>query len=219
MNIPDTLGIKEESFITMVGGGGKTTGLFLLATLLKNSVVTTSTKMYKPPIDPDIPFTYSKREGDKYYGLTVQELEILKEKSSYKHILCEGDGARMRPLKVWKEGEPIIPPSTTHTIINIGAKALGRPWGKEWVHRSELLPFDGRRIDFSLLIEMANLGVFSLQFPRNSKVYLVFNQWDLVDEGMSGKVEAFAKHFKSTLPFVNKVVFVSYAKRVIYSVF
>lgn len=249
MSLIKELEIEENSFITMAGGGGKTTGMFLLAKLLGNSLITSTTKLYKPPIvegivpvqwDSDriqqfinesytikpkstngttidtIPLVYSRKEGDKYMGISTEDAELLKEKSSFKHILCEGDGARMKPLKVWKEGEPVIPPSTTHIIINIGAKVFGKSWGENWVHRSHLLPLDGQIIGLETLVQMAKHGVFDLDIPKASKLFIVINQWDAIEEQFKGQKEQFEKSLKGIIPSLTKVLFVSYEKNMIY---
>ncbi|QNO14423.1 putative selenium-dependent hydroxylase accessory protein YqeC [Alkalicella caledoniensis] len=240
MDIIKLLDIKPKSFITMVGGGGKTTGMFLIASQLHNCIITSTTKLYKPPINENIlplqwegtsstfgshgfnktPLLYSEKEEGKYLGIKPETANSLYEKGPFDHILCEGDGARMKALKVWKEGEPVIPSCTTHTIINIGAKVLGKTWGPETVHRSQLLPFDGLEINFQLILEMMERGVFSFNIPSTSKVYLCFNQWDTVEERYKASYKPFAQKAKQILlsPSIGleKILFVSFSKSKVY---
>lgn len=232
MDIITALEIGKKSLITMVGGGGKTTGLFLLAKQLENSLITSTTKFYRPPLDETItlvkwpqckgeegkiPLIYSQVEGEKVVGIDVEAVEKLKSLSLYEHILCEGDGARMKPLKVWKEGEPVIPPSTSHLVINIGAKVIGKRWGNEWVHRHELLSFPNEIISLSTLIKMAEKGVFNFQRGKDSKVFLGINQWDVVGENVSlDEMAGFGEKIKKTVPDIYKVLFLSYEKNRVY---
>jgi probable selenium-dependent hydroxylase accessory protein YqeC len=229
--IKAALEIGEKSLITMVGGGGKTTGLFLLAKELKNSLITSTTKFFAPPLEENIipvkwpqftgepgkiPLVYSQRDGEKLLGIDVDGVEKLKECSLFDHILCEGDGARMKPLKVWKEGEPVIPPSTTHLVINIGSKVFGNRWGESWVHRHHLLPFQNEIIDFSTLIKMAEKGVFN--FPGvEGKIFMAINQWDVMGDKVNlRETQEFGEKIKKTVPNLYKVLFLSYEKNQVY---
>ena len=235
MNIIDILDIKPHSFITMIGGGGKTTGLFLLANLLKNSLITSTTKLYNPPLNEQIipmkwlgqdteqikstdktPLLYSQKEGDKYMGIGSEEAQMIFEKGAFDYVLCEGDGARMKPLKVWKQGEPVIPQCTTHTIINIGANVLGKIWCKENVHRSELLPFQGKEINFELILQLMEQGIFDMDIPKRSKTFLSFNQWDLVGDRFKDEYLQFSEQAKKSIPILDKILFVSYNKNKLY---
>ncbi len=231
MKFTKELEIGDKSFIVMIGGGGKTSGAFILAKSLDKSLVTTTTKMFNPPLDnkieptkwPNInshkiPLVHSERDDLKYMGIAEEQCEYIYEKSEYHHIICEADGARMRPMKVWKEGEPVIPKCTTHTIINIGANVLGKKWGEKWVHRHEKLPFEGKTIDFDLILEMAKIGVFDLPIAKTSKTYLTLNQWDTVDQTYKSKTKTFAERFKE-ITKINKVFFASYKEDIVYEMY
>jgi probable selenium-dependent hydroxylase accessory protein YqeC len=56
----------------------------------------------------------------------------------FKWILVEADGAARKPLKAPAEYEPVIAQTTKWVVGVMGLDALQKPFGEEWVFRSEL---------------------------------------------------------------------------------
>ena len=53
-------------------------------------------------------------------------------------VLVEGDGARIRPLKIPADHEPVIPPESDAVVAVAGMDALDKPIG-EICHRADLV--------------------------------------------------------------------------------
>ncbi|KMT22080.1 selenium cofactor biosynthesis protein YqeC [Clostridium cylindrosporum] len=141
---------KKSCMISFVGGGGKTSHMFTLAKELKNFgrvLVTTTTKIFLPSKDEYDNLIVLDNESNEIFnesidGITLLAKEINSEnkvvgvdktilddiyiKGLYKFILVEADGAKCKPLKAPKEGEPIIPSKTNINIGIIGFDALDK---------------------------------------------------------------------------------------------
>lgn len=151
MGLVETLGVGS-GVTAVVGSGGKTTLLSLLARELPGTVVLTTTTHIRP--FPGVPLLVSptadevasalrtdrvacvgaRTEGGK---LTVPELgvEALAEIADF--VLVEADGARRLPLKAHAAWEPVVPERSERTILVLGASGLDHPV-HERVHRPEL---------------------------------------------------------------------------------
>ncbi|HSN93484.1 MAG TPA: selenium-dependent molybdenum cofactor biosynthesis protein YqeB [Anaerolineaceae bacterium] len=151
-----------EKSIALVGAGGKTTALGVLARKLPGKVIlSTSTKLGKAQsnlaerhivVQPrqslqlDQLFEKEKSilltgplEGDKWTALQPEQISSLESFSRDKNIwvLIEADGSKRRPLKAPAAWEPVIPSWTGLTLVLVGLSAVGKPFGDDFVHRPE----------------------------------------------------------------------------------
>lgn len=102
----------------LIGGGGKTTAMYLLARELcrRGTVICcTSTRILPPPHLPVL-------SGDS--------------RAAVGQALVEADGSRGLPLKAHLPHEPVIPACAAQTVLLAGASGFGRPI-REAVHRPE----------------------------------------------------------------------------------
>lgn len=138
-----TLFTEDKPIISLVGAGGKTTLLYLMAQGFsangKKVLVITTTHIYRPT--------------DGRFAETEEEVKILWERGTYAVVgekekekltilpefrlktlisladivLIEADGAKKMPFKVPKQGEPVILPCSNVVIGILGLNALGKP--------------------------------------------------------------------------------------------
>ncbi len=164
----EALGIDlhKPAVIAFVGGGGKTTAMFLLAhelkALGKKVLVTTTTNIGVPePGQCDIAMLEGCTDLGELAALPAGTIvclgsglvhgEICKVKSVepafidelyasgwFDCILVEADGAKRKPIKAPAGYEPVIPKSTTLVIGVIGLDSLGKEVSEENIHRSGL---------------------------------------------------------------------------------
>ena len=143
--------------IAAVGAGGKST---ILAEIAKEYaklgckvVSTTTTHILKPEngvFEEDIEQVKAalqrenivtvgtmgrENENNKLGGVSQQFLEQLREAADC--ILVEADGAKMLPLKVPAQHEPVIPFGTNLVLGIAGIRGLGKPV-QEVIHRFEI---------------------------------------------------------------------------------
>ena len=164
--LAETLGLGERTFVTIVGGGGKTSLLFALAregaALGKRVVTTTTTKMLRPAVDAsrclflegaeDIGTVVgaaldesthvtigSGRAGDKLLAAPPADLDRLHDEAVADWILVEGDGARHRHLKMPRDGEPVVPEATERIIAVAGVDVIGKTFTEETIFRPEIV--------------------------------------------------------------------------------
>lgn len=147
------LDMDRHRAVTLVGGGGKTTAMYALAHEAREAgrtvIVTTSTHIMPHPrlFLTDDPEPGHLREClDRHGVITLGTLgradklcgtgEIGVCKTVADIVLIEGDGARIKPLKVPAEHEPVIPPESDAVLALAGMDALDRPIG-EICHRPE----------------------------------------------------------------------------------
>ena len=151
---------RGAATITVIGTGGKTSLIWLLAGSLarpacgeRSVLVTPATKMFLPagdakPFDrhcngtPDAALpgvtlagSFNTQSG-KLESLSPSILERIAP--DYDVTLVEGDGSRALPLKGWAEHEPVVPPFTTVTVGVIPLWPLGMPASPDIVHRLPL---------------------------------------------------------------------------------
>ena len=140
---------NDKAFISITGGGGKTTLMEKLAFHLssngKSVLMTTTTKVASPYLhdygasrifsDESI-LAYIPSPGDaifyaehhpmdmkKWIAPREEVLEILS--SRYDIVISEADGSRGLPLKIHTSRDPVIHPSTTHVIAVMGMWGIG----------------------------------------------------------------------------------------------
>ena len=143
----------ERGITALIGSGGKTTALYLLAEELvrKGTVLCAASTHILPPshlpvlVDP-APAALAAALAEHRMvcagsaapegKLTAPPLpwETLAALADY--VLVEADGARRLPCKAHLPHEPVIPPGTAGTLLLVGASGLGRP-AQEAAHRPE----------------------------------------------------------------------------------
>ncbi len=204
----ELLELKDKDIVSIVGAGGKTTLMFLLANEIKDYnkvLVTTTTKIYKPS-EKEVKYLVLKEDGTEYIknntnkgiyvygsfineenkllGIEPEELDDLKE--SFNCILIEADGSKKKSLKAWNEHEPVIYNRTTKTIGVLSLKAFGMEINNENIHRfKEFIDLTkcevNEKVNLDILIKIifSENGLF-----KNSKgeKILFINRADLVTD-------------------------------------
>lgn len=152
----EALRLSEERHrvIALVGGGGKTSTMFRLADELadmgKTVVVTTTTHIFRPSdrevvetdraeaVERHLAKRYRKAgtvlvagvsaSGGKLKSMPLEEVVRLRECADV--LLIEADGAKCLPIKVPREGEPVIPAVVDVVIACAGLDYLGGEMGQ-----------------------------------------------------------------------------------------
>jgi len=166
-SITESLNLKAERIIHLIGGGGKTTLMFGLAHELagrgERVITTTTTKIFKPDpgVAPLILFgcnpngaredlrrrlettnhvivAMEELPDGKLAGIGPEVVDELGRSGVADRILVEADGAAGRPLKAHADHEPVIAPTTDLVIIVIGIDCIGAPLDDRGVHRAAL---------------------------------------------------------------------------------
>lgn len=157
MIISNILNLKKGSVLSIVGAGGKTSLMLNLAEELRacNKVlVTTTTKIYPPDktsydficigeencsiydhYEENGVYVYGSfmNEDDKLIGLNK---EFLNNKFKYfDYSIIEADGSKRKPIKGWRENEPVICKNTTKTIGVLDITCIGKIINDINVHR------------------------------------------------------------------------------------
>lgn len=157
MDLSKVLDIKENSVISIVGAGGKSTLMYTLAQELRRDykcLVTTTTKIYLPykeqfdyiavGTEEFNKLKYSPNNGIYVYGSSINdenkligvnpvELEI--DIPNFQYLLIEADGSKRKPIKGWNSTEPVILNATTNTIGVISIEAIGNKINRDNVFR------------------------------------------------------------------------------------
>ncbi len=152
----------------MVGGGGKSSALRLLASeraaVGERVVVTTTTNMYRRELEAVGPVVLETDPGarvdrmretlarrstvavagapvgaGKVAGLPAVAVDALREASLADCLIVEADGSRGRSLKAFGTDEPAAPAATTVIVQVAGVDVVGRPLETEHVHRAGLV--------------------------------------------------------------------------------
>jgi probable selenium-dependent hydroxylase accessory protein YqeC len=154
--------------VALVGGGGKTSAVCLLAAELASRgmrvLVTTTTAMFLHEMSAAGPVVMGAEakaltdglrkvlakgrtasvarcavEGGKVAGLSPAVVDEVWAEGLVDHLIVEADGSRGRPLKAFGPHEPQVPVTATTIVQVAGLDALGAPLTDENVHRSETL--------------------------------------------------------------------------------
>jgi len=220
VGIVDYLDITAGSVVAVVGCGGKTSLMELMADRLreKKVLVSTTTKIFPPKMKNIVLCEtlrqceeHEPRPGIQCMGLLNSangKLEALPEaflaalQPRYDIVLLEADGSRGLPCKGWLANEPVVPDYCTHTLGLITLGALGKPAGETTVHRlPEFFALtgvgEGQTITVTALEAMvcAPKGMF-----KNSagKRYVIVNQVE--DEATAAIAPAFLRTIKEKYP-------------------
>lgn len=138
-----------RGFVSVTGGGGKTTFLSVFGKHLKGKglrvLLTTTTKVMSPrlhnygqdmifsgedvlsyhPDSPVLTFYAEKSTMDMKKWLSPREEVLSALYSYYDVIISEADGSKGLPLKVHTERDPVIHPLTTATVAVMGTWGIG----------------------------------------------------------------------------------------------
>lgn len=164
MKLVRALRLTQTAITAFVGGGGKTSALFLAARESAPALVSTSTHLaarqtqhaerhlvWQPnesaPHLEDIPkggvtlVTGPYREDiARVTGLTQEQLSWLRNWATAQGVplFLEADGSRQRPLKAPAAHEPAIPPFADVVVVTAGMKGLGKPLEETFIHRPQI---------------------------------------------------------------------------------
>lgn len=204
LNLGAALALGCGSYVSIIGGGGKTTTMLSLARWTASqglrTAVTTTTKICPPddiplllgqeiPLDralarrlaesPLVAVAARARDDGKLVGLEPDTAGHLREWGA-DVVLCEADGSRRRPLKVHQEGEPVVPAASTDVLVVAGLDAVGQPIS-EAVHRHELLPtavgpVEGDMVTPALVARC--LAAASVHAPDGARLAFICNKAD-----------------------------------------
>lgn len=181
MKLKEVLDIKLGDVVTIVGAGGKTTLMFTLGEELRGEgkvLITTTTKIYMPKtkqfdfleINPngfskEVSKTgiYIYGEGlddeNKIKGLNLKLLE--KQLHKFDYVLVEGDGSKKKPIKGWREDEPVVSSNTTKTVGVLSIEVVGKEINEENIHRVDrFLDITNSKLDDVIDLEMITSLVF-----------------------------------------------------------
>lgn len=150
MSVLEDLLIEDgRGFVSVTGGGGKTTFLSVFGKHLKEKglrvLLTTTTKVMSPrlhnygqdmifsgedvlsyhPDSPVLTFYAEKSTMDMKKWLSPREEVLSALYSYYDVIISEADGSKGLPLKVHTERDPVIHPLTTATVAVMGTWGIG----------------------------------------------------------------------------------------------
>jgi probable selenium-dependent hydroxylase accessory protein YqeC len=162
--LKEALELKDREVISLVGGGGKTSLMFLLAEELRSSgyrvITTTTTKILEPGPD-DTPFLsvgdtqetifahldlhghvtmVSPRLANRKLlnGIPPAEVDVFQRTGRIDFLIVEADGAARKPLKAPESYEPVIPASTSLVVGLLGADAFDAVLSEDTVFRSDI---------------------------------------------------------------------------------
>jgi len=154
--LASALAVEQGDFVSLVGGGGKTTALFALGRQLGGTVVlSTTTKMgsdrtdgQQPLIDPSreemtaalaasrVVLTWKEIDDHRALGYSPEEAAAWADLAD--HVVLEADGSRRKPFKAPAPHEPVVPDATTLLVACVGAGAFGARID-EVCHRPEIV--------------------------------------------------------------------------------
>jgi probable selenium-dependent hydroxylase accessory protein YqeC len=153
----DLFGLYKGCVVSIVGAGGKTSLMFALGEELRKEfkvLITTTTKIFMPSKEKydyiyllgedDKTFRHGSDKGIHIIGDSCNDEgklvgasceEINKVIQYFDFTLIEADGSKRKPLKGWKENEPVICSGTSKTIGILNIKALGLSVNEDNIHR------------------------------------------------------------------------------------
>lgn len=188
--------IKKGDVVSITGAGGKTSLMFFLANKLKDLgsvLIATTTKIFVPNnnlifISPEEIENFSPQDNfihifspeiiqGKIQSAQSEDLENLR-KRGFHYILIEADGSASKPLKGWKENEPVIPSITTKTIAVIDITCIGKEKSNNTVHRLPLyeaqFQSESKNISLNDIVHYIDSNLFFKNYLGDN--YLFFNK-------------------------------------------
>ncbi len=164
MRLATALRVERGAVISFVGGGGKTSSMFRLASELSATgfrVLTTTTTHISerqariPPVsirwnELDLLDAQLDRHGHclligppdgkgRVLGAPSEMIASLHGRPDVDVILVEADGSRSRPFKAPGEHEPVVPEATTILVPIAGLNSIGQVLDENHAHRSEII--------------------------------------------------------------------------------
>lgn len=230
MKIKDIIGFEEKEVISIVGAGGKTSLMNLLAKEIssnENVLITTTTKIYKPT-NNEVDYLYldykdlisnlNKKKNIFAYGssinidnklIGIKKDEIKALKDHFNKIIIEADGSKCKDLKAWNENEPVISNDTTITLGLLSLSTIGMEIKDENIHRLEIFKRlikdrNPTNVDLNILIKVIfnENGLF-----RNSKGrrILFLNKLDKYNDNIEIFLKLIKENNKDKL--IEKVIY------------
>lgn len=152
MDLSRLLGVRP-GVTALIGGGGKTTAMYVLAGELaaRGTVICATTTRIRPPEHlpvltragpAEISAALAERgcvcagEPAEHGKLAAPALPVAQLAQLADYVLIEADGSKGLPVKAHLPHEPVIPAEADQTVLLAGASGFGRPV-REAVHRSE----------------------------------------------------------------------------------
>lgn len=184
MNFAETFAVEKGDVICIAGAGGKTSLILHLAGELTDAgykvLVSTTTRLAADEVSDRFDFLV-RPDGEKALAPDIGELR--NRVKDYDITLIEADGSARKPLKGWREDEPVIPDFATVTIGVLDISTLG---SKPDAHRPELfyrLVGDAKRVELSTLAHIANSpeGLFRHSSHTKNILYLSKAEGRMID--------------------------------------
>ncbi len=164
--LSDLIDLPEQPLISIVGAGGKTTTMYMLAHELaqqgRRVITTTTTQIFMPTQDETEKLIVEaetstllkmvKTAWKQYRHITVAtamndrgklvslHLDIpsrLFQEGDADAVIMEADGARHRAIKAPAEYEPVVPSETNMALLLMSAEAINQPLSEAIAHRPE----------------------------------------------------------------------------------
>jgi len=160
--LSEALDLGEKALVAFVGAGGKTSLMSRLAFELfedRNKLAVTTTThlalgevrdfwnasklaekdkgaigeiLRRAVMVSRVPFFYSGADTpERLKGISTDAAEELYGKVDF--LLVEADGGRQASFKIPRPHEPVLPPSTTHLCIVMGAEIFEQPAGRDLI--------------------------------------------------------------------------------------
>ena len=195
------LDICEGSVIAVIGCGGKTSLMELLANKLqeKKVLVSTTTKMF--PVKGILCTGLLNEASGKLEALPPETLAGLIPQHDI--TLLEADGSRGLPCKGWLPNEPAVPRYCTHTVGIVTMNVLGKTATETIVHRlPEFLSLTGLKEGETITAQAIEAMVCAPEgMFKNSagKQYLLVNQAE--DKTAAKTAHSFLQAIKEKYPF------------------
>lgn len=164
MFLSKALRVARGDVVSFVGGGGKTSSMFRLASELSAAglrVLTTTTTHISETQARMAPTLIGIEELDllqsrldqfrhcllvgqpdgkgRVLGPPPEWIGSLHDRAEIDVVLVEADGSRSRPFKAPGGHEPVVPDATTILVPIAGLNALGTTLDEDHVHRSEII--------------------------------------------------------------------------------
>ncbi len=187
--LTQALRITRPATVALVGAGGKTTLMGLLARAYAAQgcrvLMTTTTALWHPAHAryPAHRFITNGEPGKaavagqitlaaqhsgagsiKVKGYAPQVIDTWRDQGHFDLILVEADGARGRAVKAPATHEPVVPAGAIVIIGLIGLQALHQPLTETWVHRPAAFArvtglAAGAKIDSAALVELVHAPI------------------------------------------------------------
>ncbi len=174
---------KSPGIVSLLGAGGKTSLMFLLAREIqaqgKTVLTTTTTKIFYPESEQsaltvytDQPIQWLTKKSqenklpkhltlalapvsrNKLQGFMPETIDEIWQAGFFDWILVEADGAAGRPIKAPAEYEPVIPKQTNCSVAVLGLQGFKCPLNVNYVFRIEKFTLlTGRNKEETILLD------------------------------------------------------------------